>query len=93
MSGAEDFVAALKTAIDRPSGLTVAVGRVRVTGATASSAAVAEVRGVTAEPIRVTSESWGSPFVASVAAGSVDDRLVLVVFNAGQAIIAFTLGV
>lgn len=92
MSGSEDFIASLLAAT-KTTPLTVAVGRVRVTAATSTAAAYATVEGITDTPITVARSSWGSPFAASVTAGSVDGRLALVVFNQGQAIIVCLIGV
>lgn len=93
MSGAEDFIRAILDAAKPAGGLLVAVGSVRVQAAGDGTPQTALVKGVADEPIAVTSESWGSPFVASASAGVPDDSLVLLLFNRGQAIIVCTLGV
>ena len=85
---ADALAAAIKAAVNRPAGLTCAVGTVRILPGNS----LAEVTGITVEPIRVDKSSWGSPFVASVAAGSVNGKRVKVSFAAGQAIIDFVLG-
>ena len=83
---AQSLAADIKAALSRPGGMKDAVGTVRVMGN------LAEVSGITVEPIRVDKSSWGSPFVASVAAGAADGRRVKVSFASGQAIIDFVLG-
>lgn len=92
MSGTEDFISAI-LATAKVSPLTVAVGRVTVAAGTSIAATYATVEGITETPITVARSSWGSPFAASVTAGSVDGRLALVVFNQGQAIIVCLIGV
>jgi hypothetical protein len=88
----DDLIRALSGGGSAP--LTVAVGKVRITPAVANlSASVAVVHGITETPMQVTPESWCSPFKASVTAGSVDDKLVVVLFNAGQPIILCLIGV
>jgi len=83
---ASALAAAIKAQTNRPQGLVSGVGTVQVQGN------LAEVTGITVDPIRVDKSSWGSPFVASVNAGSVNGKRVKVSFIAGQAIIDFVLG-
>lgn len=73
--------------------LTVAVGQVTVTAASGLTAASASVRGITETPIVVGRESWCEPFASSVSAGSVDGRLVVLLFNDGQPMILCLIGV
>jgi hypothetical protein len=87
----DDLIRALSTGGSQP--LSIAVGRVRITPATSTTAAAAVVEGITETALRVTAESWCSPFAASVVAGSVNNRLVVVLFNAGQPMILCLIGV
>lgn len=78
----------VKAALSRPTGLACAVGTVRIL----AGKSLAEVSGITVQPIRVDKSSWSTKFVERVAAGAVDGKRVIVLFSAGQAIIDDTLG-
>lgn len=79
---------AIRTIAGRPSGLTFGTGTVTVS----SGNKLAKVTGITVEPIWIGRDNWQSPFIASVTAGSVNGRRVVVKFIDGQAIIESTLG-
>lgn len=96
MSGAEDFIAAVRDAVLAvlgPSPTRVAVGLVRlVQQAEYPDREIAEVRGITETPMLITSESWCQPFRYSVSTGDVTDKSVVVLYNQGQPMIFCLIG-